>query len=314
MNWAVSADGGYLANQVLSRQLRFQEQPLLRFRQFCGIARGIGLRRGDTLLYDKIRNVQVEGRTIAEDETVPQTKMVIAQDSMTVTEYANSIPYTGKLEALSEFDPNNIIQRGLRDDQAKVLDAAAGAQFQATDIIMTPTGTTASPTRTTVYTGTCATVIARNVMVCDLKAARRILQKMLVPPYDGENYIAILSVEAMGGVEDDDEFVEAAKYGDPERLFAGEVGRIAGVRCILETNVLSNTLGAAAGFGEGVIFGRDVVQEGVVIPEEIRAKIPTDYGRDKGVAWYYLGGFDRIWDYSTDNNYEPCIRFYGNAS
>jgi hypothetical protein len=26
-------------------------------------------------------------------------------------------------------------------------------------------------------------------------------------------------------------------------------------------------------------------------PEEMRAKIPTDYGRSKGVAWYYLGGF-----------------------
>ena len=31
--------------------------------------------------------------------------------------------------------------------------------------------------------------------------------------------------------------------------------------------------------------------EGVTIPEEMRAKIPTDYGRSKGVAWYYLGGF-----------------------
>jgi hypothetical protein len=31
--------------------------------------------------------------------------------------------------------------------------------------------------------------------------------------------------------------------------------------------------------------------EGITIPEEMRAKIPTDYGRSKGVAYYYLGGF-----------------------
>ena len=30
---------------------------------------------------------------------------------------------------------------------------------------------------------------------------------------------------------------------------------------------------------------------GIAIPEEIRGKIPTDYGRSKGVAWLYLGGF-----------------------
>jgi len=27
------------------------------------------------------------------------------------------------------------------------------------------------------------------------------------------------------------------------------------------------------------------------VPEEMRGKIPSDYGRSKGVAWYYLGGF-----------------------
>lgn len=314
-NWAVSADGGYLANTVLSREMRRAAQPLTRFRQFCKPAKGIGLRVGDILLYDKVRNVSQPGRAIAEDETVPKTKILIAQDQMEVTEYANSIDYTGKLEALATFDPNNVVQTGLRDDEVMVLDAMAGAQFKATDIIMTPTGTTAAPTRTTVYTGTCGTVITRNPMVVDLKAARRILQKQNVKPFDGENFIAILSVEGMGGIEDDPAFIAAAQYGDPDRLFSGEVGRVSGVRCLLETNVLSNARGAGSPgvFGEGVVFGADVVQEGIVIPEEIRAKIPTDYGRDKGVAWYYLGGFDRIWDYSVDA-YEPCVLITGNAA
>jgi len=31
--------------------------------------------------------------------------------------------------------------------------------------------------------------------------------------------------------------------------------------------------------------------EGIVTPLEMRAKIPTDYGRDKGLAWYFLGGW-----------------------
>jgi hypothetical protein len=35
----------------------------------------------------------------------------------------------------------------------------------------------------------------------------------------------------------------------------------------------------------------DTVAEAVCVPEEIRGKLPGDYGRSKGVAWYYSGGF-----------------------
>ena len=38
-------------------------------------------------------------------------------------------------------------------------------------------------------------------------------------------------------------------------------------------------------------FGAETVAEAIAIPEEIRGKIPGDYGRDKGVGWYFLGGY-----------------------
>ena len=40
-----------------------------------------------------------------------------------------------------------------------------------------------------------------------------------------------------------------------------------------------------------IFTGGDTVTEAVCIPEEIRAKIPGDFGRSRGLAWYYLGGF-----------------------
>jgi len=36
------------------------------------------------------------------------------------------------------------------------------------------------------------------------------------------------------------------------------------------------------------------------IGEEIRVGIPTDYGRDQGIAWYALLGFQQVWDFSDD--------------
>lgn len=59
-------------------------------------------------------------------------------------------------------------------------------------------------------------------------------------------------------------------------------------------------LGSGTAFGEAVFFGGDAVREGIVIPEEIRIDLPKDFGRDQGIAWYYLGGFVKTWDYSTD--------------
>ena len=41
-------------------------------------------------------------------------------------------------------------------------------------------------------------------------------------------------------------------------------------------------------------MGGDTVTEAVVVPEEIRSKIPGDYGRSRGIAWFYLGGFGLV--------------------
>ena len=38
-------------------------------------------------------------------------------------------------------------------------------------------------------------------------------------------------------------------------------------------------------------MGDDTVAEGIACPEEIRGKIPDDYGRGHGIAWYALEGF-----------------------
>ena len=49
-----------------------------------------------------------------------------------------------------------------------------------------------------------------------------------------------------------------------------------------------------------MFFGADSVREGVAIPEEIRIDIPKDFGRDQGIAWYALLGWEKTWDFTTD--------------
>ena len=86
----------------------------------------------------------------------------------------------------------------------------------------------------------------------------------------------------------------------------GEIGRYENVRYVEQTNIAKGigTTGIASGSTGGdmtawsqgksdwiFFFGNDTVAEAVAVPEEMRGKIPTDFGRSKGVAWYYLGGF-----------------------
>jgi N4-gp56 family major capsid protein len=274
----------------------------MKFRQFVRPDSAIGKNKGDTFDFDRVSNVATGGGSILESQKMPETKVTISKASMTITEYGNSIPYTGKLEALAEFSPSNIITVALKDDMAKVLDTAAAAQFQAAKMKYTPTGSSSVPTGVFDNDGTVSTAATRNVQVFDIEEIRDYLASSLhAPKYDGENYMGIGSTGFLRGImRDKDEFQEAAKYGDPERLFSGEVGRIRGVRLVEETNVLSNTMGTGSYKGEGVIFGADPVVEGIAIAEEIRAKIPGDYGRDKGVAWYFLGGWKQVWDTATD--------------
>ena len=41
-------------------------------------------------------------------------------------------------------------------------------------------------------------------------------------------------------------------------------------------------------------FGQDTVVEAFAVPEEIRGKIPTDFGRSRGIAWYANLGYKLV--------------------
>jgi hypothetical protein len=99
----------------------------------------------------------------------------------------------------------------------------------------------------------------------------------------------------------------------------GEIGRYESVRFIEQTHVAkggavdSTTWNFRTpdpwnnGASDWAFFlGEDTVAEAVAIPEEIRGKIPTDFGRSRGIAWYYLGGFGIVHAGDATNGYENC--------
>lgn len=296
--------GGFFTNPRLSADIRHALIPIMKFRQFADIKEAFGKHKGDTVYFDKLSTISTAGGTLIETNVMDEHQYAIGRGTISLSEWGNAVPFTGKLEALSAFDVNDLTQVTLRNDMARTLDKACGLQFKLTQrkyvCLTTNTGTLES--RAAGATFATSNIAKVGPSVYHLEACVDWLRSHNIPTYNGDDYVGIFSVNALRTIMRDDNWTEAAKYGDPERLFKGEAGRIAGVRCIRETNYLVNTLGSASGtnaLGEGVVFGAQNVIEGVAIPEELRQKIPTDYGRSMGLAWYGILGFEK--QYKADD-------------
>jgi N4-gp56 family major capsid protein len=291
--WVTSSLGGYFANAYLSKQLREAAQPLLRFRQFATVKEAFGKGKSATVNFDKVSNVATAGGTLTETATFSKTNFTVTQGTLTLTEYGNAIAYTGKLEALSQWGVRAPVVRALKNDQAKVLDAAVEAQMDACyyRYIGTATG---GGTFSTAGTATATNTSAFNAY--HLKTMVDKLLELNAPPYDGDNYFCIGTVSAVRGLYDALEAIwQYTKY--PTN---GEVGSYYRTRVVRDTNSMDNTIGSGDVGGEAYVFGEDAVLEAVAVPEEIRAE-QEDLGRSLTVGWYALLGFKIIFQTDPDD-------------
>jgi len=291
--WATDSLGGYLANPPLSAKLRHAAQPMQKFRQFVDAESAAGRSRGDTFLYDKISNITTAGGSLTETDTIPKRNFTILQDSLTITEFGNSVPFTLKAKTLAEVDVPASVRTVLMNDQSKVLDSQAAAQFKLSDYtaVCSDTATTVFDSDSTISVTCTANMSDKNVR--DVIDRMKILN---IPRHSDGNYVSIASTNSIRGLYD--YFEAKALNTTMGPSFSGEVGRYYGCRFVEETNVLSNVLNSS--YGEAMFFGADAVKEGIAIPEGLRIDQPKDFGRDQAIAWYYLGGFKKTWDMTTD--------------
>lgn len=231
--WSTASLGGYLFSPPLSKVLRFAVQPLVKYRQFADIkdAATQGKQKGDTMHWNVFTDVVTAGTTLIETNTVPTTNFTIQQGTMTITEYANSVPYTGKLDDLSEQPVKEIIAKVLKNDAKKALDTAAFGQFDKCPIRIIGVGGTA-PT-ITVYTN--GTVTGTNSAALGSAAVKLINDQMKtrnIPPYIGDDYICIAAPTTLRQLKNDLESVY--RYVEPgfQMIINGEIGRYENTRFV----------------------------------------------------------------------------------
>ena len=299
--WAVNSLGGYLYSRQLSNVLRMTVQPLVKFRQFADVhdISQQGKKKGDSFTWDVVSDVATAGQVLIETNTMPETNITITQGTLTITEAGNSVPYSGKLDNLSKFPVEDIIKKAMKNDAVKSFDRLAWAQFNQTLLRAIPTGGTATAA-VTLYTN--GTVTGTNSIAYNNGHAKSIVDQMKernIPAYIADDYYAIAWPTTLRTFKNNLETIH--QYSDTgfNLIMNGEIGRYENVRYIEQTNIAKGTGTDGVtqttwtnGVSDWIFFfGNDTVAEAIAVPEEMRGKIPTDYGRSKGIAWYYLGGF-----------------------
>jgi N4-gp56 family major capsid protein len=314
--WAVNTLGGYFFSLNLSDELREALQPLTKFRQFADVKDGTmqGKKKGDIFTWDVVGNITRGNRALIETNTMGEGNFTIYQATMTISERGFSVPYSGKLEALSKFEVRQPIMRALKNDASKDLDALAYTQFKRARI------RAVLQTSTTIFTtnGTATATASIAMNTGHVKDIRDYMAEANIPAYVNDDYYAIARPNALRTLKNNLESLHQYTETGFKMIMNGEIGRYEMCRFVEQTNVPRGGAADSGTFSEytgtadawnnsstgamdwAFFFGEDTAAEGVCVPEEMRAKIPSDYGRSKGVAWYYLGNFALVHEQASE--------------
>ena len=294
--WATNTAGGFMYSGELSDVLRNALQPMTRFVQHCDADdfTDKGLHAGDAFQWNVYSDVASQGGRIAENQRMPETGFTISQKNGTVYEFGNSVPYSGRLDDHSRHPVKQIIHKALKNDCVKAFEAEAHAQFAATPLTVYGTSDSAVTfAEDGNFAGAARELTNEHVkLICDQMKERN------MPVYSDGNYRSIARPTTLRRFKNDLEAIHQYVDEGFQRILNGEVGRhYEGCRFFEQTVIASQ--GYAVG-DQAFFFGDDTVIEAIVVPPEIRGKLPGDFGRDKGVAWYALEGFALVHDVAAD--------------
>lgn len=296
--WTADVPAGVLKNHSLSRSLRRQAIAEAKFMGFVKTEPGYGKGKGETHTITRSRAIpEPPNARLSELTKIPIDQFSIGTRAIVVTEWGRGVEYTNLAEELTWFNLDSEVQMALKDQMKLSLDTGAASAFKASKIKYTPLTDTSSVMSTTGVPAASATANMRIFHCAEIRDY--MYGTLLAPPWDSDgNYIGVGSTKLLRGIKSDPAFEEWHKYTSPQKKYNSEVGKIESIRWI-EINhqqALSNNKGTGNVLGEGLVFGRDAVVMVAAHDPELLIKIPGDFGRDKGCAWYGILEFADVWD------------------
>jgi hypothetical protein len=291
--WDTNSAGGYMYSGELTQVLRNSLQPSTRFVQHCDADdfTDKGLHVGEAFQWNIYSDIGTQGGRLEERQKMPESNFTITQGSGVVYEFGNSVPYSGLLDNRSAHPVKQIIHKVLKNDCVKAFEVEAHTQFALTPLVVTPASGN-SATAITLETGGAPT--ATNALAMNNAHVKLLSDQMKernIPVFADGNYRCIGRPSTFRAFKDDLEAIQQYQDQSFGLILRGEIGRsYEGIRFFEQTAIASQSWSGAVS-DQAFFFGEDTVMEAIVVPPEIRGKLPGDYGRDKGVAWYAEEGF-----------------------
>ena len=296
--WSQDVGSGVLKERFLSEKIyeaAFEDTKVF---PFCVPVEGYGKNMGQSVTIERLAQIsEPTSAVLTEGVKIPEDSYSISSTSITPVELGRSLPFTSLAEDLLNFNLENKVQKALRTQLALVLDSIAAASMTGTDVKLkyVPTGLTSRNLATNGTAATAATVNLNLWHVADIYDT--LYDTYQVPPYEGDNYMGIFRHLALRGLMNDPDWVEWHKYTTPANKATGEVGMIENIRFIGTNHANAfGKIGTGSVLGEGVVFGDDFCAVAEILTPELRVKIPGDYDRDRGVAWYGILNTGIIWN------------------
>lgn len=300
MNTATATGSGLtplsgVIQTVYSQEVLLAAQPLLKFDQFAVVKEELNVSPGMTIQFLGYDNIALGGKLT---EGVQMTTKTLSTNTrqISVYEYGNAI-------STSEF----LLQTSFRDVMA---DAAVLLGRDYATVVDSEERAVLETTTQKVYAGRVAghsTLAATNILdVRAIKDAVEILSTKNIPKVGGDFYVCFVHPHQSRNLRDDNAWITAAEYGDPDRIFNGEIGRIEDVIFIETTDlsVIPANTGAApqnttVDTYKSILFGAEAFAKAVALPVEMRDNGIVDFGREHSLAWYSIMGFGTLRDNTT---------------
>lgn len=157
-----------------------------------------------------------------------------------------------------------------------------------------PSGGTSQTAITLDTNGTCSTTNNVEMYPGHVKAIVDTMKERNIPPYASDDYLCVSHPTTYRNFKNQLETINSYTNIGIQRVYSGEVGRFEGTRFLEQTFLPkggaadSTTYDAWSGTADvwnnaklswAFFFGADTCTEAICVPEEIRASIPTDFGR-----------------------------------
>lgn len=289
--------------QVYTKEIEFKAMPIMLFTQFAQVKTELGTTPGlsiQMLTYDNLKR----GGKLEEGTRMKTQALSASAKSIKVAEFGNAVSVT-ELSLQTSF--TDVMQDA---SLALARDYAMTVNCYLRDVLIEGVTNTiyGRSDRKAKKLASRAELTEENILsVATIKDAVEILSTSNTPKFDGSHYVAFVHPHQSRDLRDDPAWVNASKYGSPEQLFTGEIGRIDDVRFI-ETTLMPNgvapegdeahnpeLVGGAEGdlpVYQAVVFGENTYGYAVALPIELRDSGVTDFGREHALAWYGIFGAD----------------------